>query len=101
MTINPTVHINQGHIYFTDNIIKVKCITNKDNDNKQHLIDIGNIYTANTTTSHMFNKHYYINERQTVMPAELFIPIDELRDELRDELINEILLSSRSSLSNE
>ena len=97
MTINPTVHINKGHIYFTDNVIKVKCITNKDNDNKQHLIDIGNIYTANTTTSHMFNKYYYINERQTVMPAELFIPIDELRD----ELINEILLSSRSSLPNE
>ena len=97
MTINPTVNINKGHIYFTDKILKVKCITNKDNDNKQHLIDIGNIYTANTTTSHMFNKYYYINERQTVMPAELFIPIDELRD----ELINEILLSSRSSLLNE
>ena len=97
MTINPTAHINQGHIYFTDNVIKVKCITNKDKDNKQHLIDIGNIYTANTTTSHMFNKYYYINERQTVMPVELFIPIDELRD----ELINEILLSSRSSLPNE
>ena len=85
MTINPTAHINQGHIYFTDNVIKVKCITNKDKDNKQHLIDIGNIYTANTTTSHIFNKsegkYYFINERQTVMPAELFIPIDELREQ--------------------
>jgi hypothetical protein len=91
MTINPTAHINQGHIYFTDNVIKVKCISNKDSDNKQYLIDIGNIYTANTTTSHIFNKsegkYYFINERQTVLPAELFIPIDELRD----ELINEIL----------
>ena len=50
MTINPTAHINKGHIYFTDNVIKVKCISNKDKDNKQHLIDIGNIYTANSTT---------------------------------------------------
>jgi len=40
----------------TINVIKVKCITNKDKDNKQHLIDIGNIYTANTTTSNIFNK---------------------------------------------
>lgn len=90
MTPNPSAHINQGHIYFTDNVIKVKCISNTDKDNKKHLIDIGNIYTANTTTSHMFNKQpscYFINERQTVMPAELFIPLDELRD----ELINEIL----------
>jgi predicted DNA binding protein len=84
-------HINQGHIYFTDNVIKVKCISNKDSDNKQYLIDIGNIYTANTTTSHIFNnqhyetksegKYYFINERQTVLPAELFIPIDELREQ--------------------
>jgi hypothetical protein len=89
-------YINQGHIYFTDNVIKVKCISNTDKDNKKHLIDIGNIYTANTTTSHIFNssvtgksqgKHYFINERQTVMPAELFIPIDELRE----QTINEIL----------
>ena len=94
MTINPSAHINQGHIYFTDNVIKVKCITNKDNDNKQHLIDIGNIYTANTTTEgrHKYKrytqgKHYFINERQTVMPAELFIPIDELRE----QTINKIL----------
>ena len=101
MTINPTVHINQGHIYFTDdNVIKVKCITNKDNDNKQHLIDIGNIYTANSTTLNSpsnKDKYYFINETKTAMPTELFITIDELRD----ELINEILLSSRSSLSNE
>ena len=92
MTINPSAHINQGHIYFTDNVIKVKCITNKDKDNKQHLIDIGNIYTANTTTSHIFNKsegkYYFINERQTVMPAELFIPIDKLRE----QQLNTILL---------
>ena len=84
-------YINQGHIYFTDNVIKVKCISNKDSDNKQYLIDIGNIYTANTTTSHIFNnqhyetksegKYYFINERQTVLPAELFIPIDELREQ--------------------
>jgi hypothetical protein len=84
-------HINQGHIYFTDNVIKVKCISNIDSDNKQYLIDIGNIYTANTTTSHIFNnqhyetksegKYYFINERQTVLPAELFIPIDELREQ--------------------
>lgn len=91
MTINPTAHINQGHIYFTDNVIKVKCISNTDKDNKKHLIDIGNIYTANTTTSHIFNKsegkYYFINERQTVMPAELFIPIDELRE----QTINKIL----------
>ena len=92
MTINPSAHINQGHIYFTDKVIKVKCISNTDKDNKQHLIDIGNIYTANTTTSHIFNKsegkYYFINERQTVMPAELFIPIDELRE----QQLNTILL---------
>jgi|688.fasta_scaffold1359621_2 hypothetical protein len=91
MTINPTAHINKGHIYFTDNVIKVKCISNTDKDNKQHNVTIGDNYTANTTTSHIFNnqhyetksegKYYFINERQTVMPAELFIPIDELREQ--------------------
>lgn len=91
-------YINKGHIYFTDNVIKVKCISNKDSDNKQYLIDVGNIYTANTTTSHILNKsegkHYFINERQTVLPAELFIPIDELlssRSSLREQQLNTIL----------
>jgi hypothetical protein len=98
MTINPSTYLNQGHIYFTDNVIKVKCITNKDSDNKQYLIDIGNIYTANTTTSHIFNKstgkYYFINEIQSTMPTELFIPIDELlssRSSLREQQLNTIL----------
>lgn len=91
MTINPSTYLNQGHIYFTDNVIKVKCISNTDKDNKQHLIDIGNIYTANTTTSYIFNKsegkYYFINEIQSTMPAELFIHIDELREQQLNTII--------------
>ena len=85
-------------INFTDSVIKVKCISNIDKDNKQHLITIGDIYNANSTT---FNKsvakYYFINETKTAVPVELFITIDELRE----QQLNTILLSSRSSLPNE
>jgi hypothetical protein len=98
MTINPSTYLNQGHIYFTDNVIKVKCITNTDLNNKQHNVTIGDNYTANTTTSHIFNKstgkYYFINEIQSTMPTELFIPIDELlssRSSLREQQLNTIL----------
>jgi len=83
-------------IYFTDNVIKVKCISNKDKDNKQHLITIGDIYNANSTTSQDKDKYYFINETKTAVPQELFITIDELRE----QKLNTILLSSRSSLPN-
>jgi hypothetical protein len=83
--------MNKGHIYFTDNEIKVKCISNTDKDNKKHLIDIGNIYTANSTTytnsPSNKDKYYFINETKTAMPTELFITIDELRE----QTINQIL----------
>ena len=86
-------YINQGHIYFTDNIIKVKCISNTDKDNKQHNVTIGDIYTANTTTSHILNKsagkYYFINEIQSTMPTELFIPIDELRNIKLDKILDD------------
>ena len=84
-------------IYFTDNVIKVKCITNIDKDNKQHLITIGDIYNAKSTTSQDKDKYYFINETKTAVPQELFITIDELRE----QKLNTILLSSRSSLPNE
>ena len=96
-------------IYFTDNLIKVKCISNTDKDNKQHLITIGYIYNANSITigdiynanSTTFNKsagkYYFINETKTAVPTELFITIDELRE----QQLNTILLSSRSSLPND
>lgn len=84
-------NINKEHIYFTDNGIKVKCITNKDKDNKQYLVTIGDIYTANSkyTVDLVFvhDKYYFINETKTAMPAELFITIDELRE----MTINQIL----------
>ena len=77
-------NINKGHIYFTDNGIKVKCISNKDKDNKQYLVTIGDIYTANSTTHTNSpsnkDKYYFINETKTAMPTELFITIDELRE---------------------
>ena len=82
--------MNQGHIYFTDNEIKVKCISNTDKDNKKHLIDIGKIYTANSTylnSPSNKDKYYFINETKTAMPTELFITIDELRE----QTINQIL----------
>ena len=86
-------YINQGHIYFTDNIIKVKCISNTDKDNKQHNVTIGDIYTANTTTSHILNKsvgkYYFINEIQSTMPVELFIPIDKLRNIKLDKILDD------------
>ena len=82
-------------IYFTDNVIKVKCISNTDKDNKQHLITIGDIYNANSTTfNKSAGKYYFINETKTAVPVELFITIDELRE----QQLNTILLSSRSSL---
>ena len=83
-------NINKGHIYFTDNEIKVKCISNKDKDNKQYLITIGDIYTANSTTHNSpsnKDKYYFINETKTAIPTELFITIDELRE----MTINQIL----------
>ena len=94
-------------IYFTDNVIKVKCISNIDKDNKQHLITIGDIYNANSTTFNKSDfvekehieagKYYFINETKTAVPTELFITIDELRE----QQLNTILLSSRSSLPND
>ena len=85
-------------IYFTDNVIKVKCISNTDKDNKQHLITIGDIYNANSTTfNKSAGKYYFINETKTAVPTELFITIDELRE----QQLNTILLSSRSSLPND
>ena len=90
-------------INFTDNVIKVKCITNIDKDNKQHLITIGDIYNAKSTTSQDKDKYYFINETKTAVPQELFITIDELlssRSSLREQKLNTILLSSRSSLPN-
>ena len=77
-------------IYFTDNVIKVKCISNKDKDNKQHLITIGDIYNANSTTfNKSTGKYYFIYETKTAVPQELFITIDELRE----QKLNTILLS--------
>ena len=85
-------------IYFTDNVIKVKCISNTDKDNKQHLITIGDIYNANSITfNKSAGKYYFINETKTAVPTELFITIDELRE----QQLNTILLSSRSSLPND
>ena len=99
-------------IYFTDNVIKVKCISNTDKDNKQHLITIGDIYNAfliaihghefewslnSTTFNKSAGKYYFINETKTAVPVELFITIDELRE----QQLNTILLSSRSSLPND
>ena len=67
-------------ICFTDNVIKVKCISNIDKDNKQHLITIGDIYNA-TTFNKSVGKYYFINETKTAVPVELFITIDELREQ--------------------
>jgi len=82
-------------IYFTDNVIKVKCISNIDKDNKQHLITIGDIYNANSTTfNKSAGKYYFINETKTAVPVELFITIDELlssRSSLREQQLNTIL----------
>ena len=72
------------HIYMTDEKIKLKCVDNFDLTNKSFDITIGHTYTGNVTTS----KHYYfIHETQTVLPSELFIPLDKWRE----QTINEIL----------
>ncbi len=77
--------MNQDHIYMTDEIIKLKCVDNFDIANKSYNITVDHTYTGNVTTS----KHYYfINETKTVLPSELFIPLNKWRE----ITINDILL---------
>lgn len=70
--------INRG-IYLTSTVIKLKCVSDVCYDN----INIGEIYTANTTTD---IGYYFIHETQTVLPSKLFIPLDELRETKLNEL---------------
>lgn len=66
-------------IYLTSNVIKLKCVDDHSINNGEYIpnVTVGEIYTANTTTD---SGYYFIHETQTVLPSELFIPLDELRE---------------------
>ena len=50
-------------IYFTDNVIKVKCISNTDKDNKQHIITIGDIYNAFLNSNGASTQQHLISQQ--------------------------------------